>query len=229
MTTKGKALRFFGILLVALLFMAQQRVNILQVNGTTADTNSGTKSAGTMRVVIATDQPQLTNKLLVTPDANVKVNIVGNAGANLDAATGAAPPANAILQAGLGSGATGGFLVAVAACDLYKPINASTAVSTLLVTGVSGRQVRICSINLVTAGANNAGIIEGTGATCATGTAGMTGGTTAATGWNFAANGGIALGSGFGTIMQTATTGDSVCIITSAATQISGGIQYTIY
>jgi hypothetical protein len=42
--------------------------NMAQVNGTTADTNSGTKSAGTLRVVIATDQPQLTNKLLVTPD-----------------------------------------------------------------------------------------------------------------------------------------------------------------
>jgi hypothetical protein len=33
------------------------------------------KSAGTLRVVIATDQPQLTNKLLVTPDANSAVNV----------------------------------------------------------------------------------------------------------------------------------------------------------
>lgn len=32
------------------------------------DTNSGNKSAGTLRVVIATDQPALSNKLLVTPD-----------------------------------------------------------------------------------------------------------------------------------------------------------------
>lgn len=32
------------------------------------DTNSGSKSAGTLRVVIATDQPALSNKLLVTPD-----------------------------------------------------------------------------------------------------------------------------------------------------------------
>lgn len=46
---------------------------------TTADTNSGNKSASTLRVVIATDQPALTNKLLVTPDsvalpANQSVN-----------------------------------------------------------------------------------------------------------------------------------------------------------
>jgi hypothetical protein len=46
----------------------------------TADTNSGTKSASTIRVVLATDQPALTNKLLVTPDsvalpANQSVNV----------------------------------------------------------------------------------------------------------------------------------------------------------
>ena len=35
--------------------------NIAQLAGTTADTNSGNKSAGTLRVVIATDQPALTN------------------------------------------------------------------------------------------------------------------------------------------------------------------------
>lgn len=47
---------------------------------TTLDTNSGTKSASTVRVVLATDQPALTNKLLVTPDsvalpANQSVNV----------------------------------------------------------------------------------------------------------------------------------------------------------
>ncbi len=49
--------------------------NILSLAGTLVDTNSGNKSAGTLRVVLATDQPQLTNKLLVTPDANSSVNI----------------------------------------------------------------------------------------------------------------------------------------------------------
>jgi hypothetical protein len=47
---------------------------------TTVDTNSGSKSASTLRVVIATDQPQLTNKLLVTPDANSAVNVAQLAG-----------------------------------------------------------------------------------------------------------------------------------------------------
>ncbi len=43
-------------------------VNITGIAGTTPDVNSGLKSAGTLRVVLATDQPALTNKLLVTPD-----------------------------------------------------------------------------------------------------------------------------------------------------------------
>lgn len=46
-----------------------------KILGTTVDVNSGTKSAGTQRVVLATDQPQLTNKLLVTPDANTSFNL----------------------------------------------------------------------------------------------------------------------------------------------------------
>lgn len=52
-----------------------QDANVLSLAGTLVDTNSGSKSAGTMRVVLATDQPQLTNKLLVTPDANSAVNV----------------------------------------------------------------------------------------------------------------------------------------------------------
>ena len=44
---------------------ANQSVNVNQLAGTTTDTNSGNKSSGTLRVVIATDQPQLTNALKV--------------------------------------------------------------------------------------------------------------------------------------------------------------------
>jgi hypothetical protein len=44
---------------------ANSAVNVAQVAGTTTDTNSGNKSAGTQRVVLATDQPQLTNALKV--------------------------------------------------------------------------------------------------------------------------------------------------------------------
>lgn len=61
---------------------ANQSVNVAQLAGTATDTNSGTKSAGTLRVVLATDQPALTNKLLVTPDANSAVNMAQVGGTN---------------------------------------------------------------------------------------------------------------------------------------------------
>lgn len=130
---------------------------------------------------------------------------------------------------GLASGATGGVPTAPAVADSFVNVNVSTATTTLLVTGVSGRHVRISSLSLLTAGANNVALISGTGATCGTGTTGMNGGTTAASGWNFAANGGITQGSGVGAINQTNATGDSVCIVTSAATQLSGRLAYAIY
>lgn len=44
-------------------------VNVVRLGGTATATNSGNKSNGTLRVVLATDQPQLTNKLLVTEDS----------------------------------------------------------------------------------------------------------------------------------------------------------------
>lgn len=46
--------------------------NQTQVAGTAIDVNSGLKSAGTQRVVIATDQPQLTNALKVDGSATTQ-------------------------------------------------------------------------------------------------------------------------------------------------------------
>jgi len=174
--------------------------------------------AGSQRTVLDAE----TTKVIGT------VRNLGNVGAAFDAATGAAPPANGILFAGLGSGATGGFMTAMPVCDSFYNINIVTATTTLAITGVSGRHVRICHIDMVASAADNVGIISGTGATCGTGTAAIVG-TTAGTGYNWAANTGISAGTGIGTIMRTVATGDSVCLITSAAVQLSGVISYTIY
>lgn len=69
-------------------------VDMTKVAGTATDTNSGVKSAGTLRVVLATDQPALTNKLLVTPDsvalpANQSVNVAQFGASNISTGTGA--------------------------------------------------------------------------------------------------------------------------------------------
>lgn len=51
--------------------LLQRITTLLAVFPTTIDTNSGNKSASTLRVAIATDQPALTNALLTTPGGNV--------------------------------------------------------------------------------------------------------------------------------------------------------------
>lgn len=92
---------------------ANSSVNVAQLAGTTTDTNSGTKSAGTLRVVLATDQPQLTNKLLVTPDANSAVNLAQMNGAAL-----ASPDGNSYAISPNAATATSG--AAASACNILS-------------------------------------------------------------------------------------------------------------
>ena len=98
--------------------------------------------------------------------------------------------------------------------------------NTQIITGTSSKQTYICSINIVVGAATNVAIVEGTGTVCATSITGMAGGSTAATGWNFAANGGLTLGNGDSWVIKTATAADNVCILVSAANQVSGSIKY---
>lgn len=171
--------------------------------------SNGTVDSGTYRVAIASNN---------SPVAGLAVG-----------ATGSAPPANAILNGGVGSGATGGLLVGITVCDTPKSVSITSGTTTLLITGVSGRHAYICGIHLITGVANNVALLSGTGATCGTGTAGIAGGTTAANGWNFVANGGLALGTGIGWLIRTAATGDSICVVTSSVGPLAGSITYSIY
>jgi hypothetical protein len=84
----------------------------------------------------------------------------------------------------------------------------------------------ICFVFLVSATAQNVSLVNGTGTVCATGTNGMLGGTTAATGQNLAANEGFVLGVGFYPITQTSTTAQHMCLLQSSTGQISGIIRY---
>lgn len=200
------------------------KVSIDQATPGTTNLVQVTDGSGALNTII--DSGTVTTVSTVTSVTNV-AGIVGVG------STGSAPPATANAIAGIGSGATLGLLTGITVCDSEVAVNISTITTTLIVTGVAGRHVRICAINLVTAAANNVAFINGTGATCGTSTAGMNGGTTAASGWNLVANGGIAQGMGIGEIMSTnnvgGATGDSVCIVTSATTQLSGVLKYAIY
>jgi hypothetical protein len=147
--------------------------NVTQLNGTTVDTNSGSKTAGTLRVVLATDQPQLTNKLLVTPDsvalpANQSVNISQINGVTPlmgNGATGTGSPRITISSdnsavSGLGAGATGSSppanavyqgarestnLVGLVQCDKSAQAAISTAANTQLVALSGSTVIYVCS------------------------------------------------------------------------------------
>lgn len=102
----------------------------------------------------------------------------------------------------------------------------SLTASGQLITGTASKQTYICALDLVTATAQNIALVEGTGTTCGTGTAGMAGGTTAATGWNFAANSGLVKGAGSNWVFKTATAADNVCLLLSSTGQTSGSVRY---
>lgn len=99
-----------------------------------------------------------------------------------------------------------------------------------LVAGTAAKKIYPCSINLVTASAQDIALVEGTGTTCGTGTAGVPGfgGATAATGWNLAANGGLTYGNGAAALGQEANAADNLCLFQSGTGQVSGGLSYVV-
>jgi hypothetical protein len=104
-----------------------------------------------------------------------------------------------------------------------QPIN--TTASAQIITGTAATNVYVCSILVFVSAADNVALVEGTGATCGTGTLGLSGGATAATGWNMTANESVQM-TGPGTFTITALRGDNVCLLVSSAAQVSGTITY---
>jgi hypothetical protein len=143
----------------------------------------------------------------------------------------AAEPAQGQFATGQGLKITDGtnFLV-VDPCKAQTKSYASISqtASTQLVAGTASKKIYVCSIHVVVAAATNVAVVEGTGTVCGTGTAGVGGfsGSTAATGWNFAANSGIALGNGDSSLGAEVASGDNLCIFNSGSGQVSGGISY---
>ena len=108
----------------------------------------------------------------------------------------------------------------------YYVVNLAATGTVEIANAVAGEFWYICSVNIVAQGANAVLIAHDDTDGCGSITAGMNGGTTAATGWGFAANGGISLGNGGSTIMKSATANHYLCIAPSTTAQISGTISY---
>lgn len=111
---------------------------------------------------------------------------------------------------------------------LATTVAISQVASTQIVTGVTGQKVFICHMTWLGADTEQVSVVEGTGTTCATGTAAMYGATTAANGSLFGASGGIVLGDGAAWVLRTATAGDNVCLLQSGTGRVSGSIKYVI-
>lgn len=171
---------------------ANQSVNVSQMNSTTVTMGAGTSNVGVQRVIIATDQPAFTNKLLVTPDsvalpANQSVNVAQMNGTTVSMGAGVTGVGTqrAILAsdssaiANWGQGATG---TTVPTGAQYIGLNAVTALPTAVATGqmsalmgdVYGRQVNILGTIRTLRGSQNTTISNTTvETTILTGTTGI--------------------------------------------------------
>lgn len=113
-------------------------------------------------------------------------------------------------------------------CDNFTPVSIAGAVNTRVVlAGNANMFVYVCSYNLNASAALTFSIVEGTGATCGTGTLAMVGGTTAAAGPSLGIAGTINFGGGSGPVTKTAVAGDSVCIFPSAGGTLAGVVGWT--
>jgi hypothetical protein len=95
-----------------------------------------------------------------------------------------------------------------------------------VIAGKTSKTTYICSIFMLSATQQNINLIESANANCGTPTAGLLGGVTAATGPNLTASQWFVFGDGHGTVAQSVTAGDNVCLISSSTGQISGTIGY---
>ncbi len=106
------------------------------------------------------------------------------------------------------------------------PISITTATTTRIVAPTSAKKTYICGLFLAAAATDNIAIVEGTGGTCGSSTAGVIGGSTAANGVNLAATSHFELQAGKVAHAVTAGTNVDLCLITSAATPLAGVIKW---
>lgn len=210
---------------------ANQSVNVAQINGVTPLMGAGNTGTGSPRVTIVTDQAALTGLAIYTEDAaetaGGNLSMVGSVRRDTQASSAGTSGDNATIN----TDDSGNLWARMAdPCTAYAktfvPISINTAATTVVISASASNKNYICSLELVAAGADNVALVEDATGSCASPDAGMAGGTTAATGWNFAANSGIARGNGNGTVYKSASTNVNVCLITSAAVQLSGVLSY---
>ena len=79
--------------------------------------------------------------------------------------------------------------------------------------------IYVTSFNFIAGGTGNVTLEYGTGSNCGTGTTALTGA------YPLTAQNGIANGNGLGAVLKV-PAGNALCILTSAAVQVSGSLSY---
>jgi hypothetical protein len=178
----------------------------------------------------------LNGNLYVHPPANQSVNTAQVNGVALGSPSNFGTSPGAVAVQGHNASMFYGTTAAVGdpcqtAAKSYLPITATTSLVKVIATGVSAKKIYICQLLLTATAADNVAVFEATtGTTCATSPVAVYGaGTsvaTAANGFPFPANGGVSLGAGGFSVGQTTVNNNDLCIGTSAATPLTGGITY---
>lgn len=206
-----------------------QPANVSQINGVTPLMGAGNTGTGSPRVTIATDQAALTGMGVYAEDAaetaGGNLSMVGTVRRDTAATSSSASGDNSTLNTDA-SGLlwTRTIDACTSGAKTFLPINISTATTTEITPSLAGasNNYYICSLLLVTAAANNVALTDDDSDGCGSVTSGLAGGTTAGSGFNLAANSGMTFGNGTGSIFKTGGTNRVICLVTSAATQLSG-------
>lgn len=220
---------------------ATQPRNITQFGGTAISTGAGAGGLGIPRVTVSNDSTVILGTGAATIgalSANQSINAAQFGGSAVVTGTGAggagiprvtvSNDSSLAANQSVNQNQVGGVAVFAERCQreekTYVTINQTAG--TQLATGVAAERIYICSINVVSATAQNIAVVSGTGTVCATGIAGVIGGSTAATGWNLAANGGVVHGNGAAAVANTKVNADNLCLLQSGAGQVSGSLAY---
>lgn len=213
-----------------------QRVTAAQDTTTIAGSAPGTAGTPSANVVTVQGASSMT-KLLVTPDsvalpANQSVNEaqIGAAAYALGQTTMSASAPVTVASDQSPVPVAQGCAGQTVANTLVKAFsNAASASNLKVVAGVSAKKIYVCGINVGPVGAAvDVVLVEGTKSSveCDTGTGGLTGGTTPQAGWIFAANGGIAYGTGAAVVTKEVTAADDMCLFFSGAVTVAGVLTY---
>lgn len=197
---------------------------------TTVDTNSGNKSASTIRMVIATDQPQLTSPLNQTPQ-DASGAAFGTRNNPMYIAMAVAPTLQNGLTKSLGPIPSPlptpqppvPVITNINPCQTNVPGDAavSQAATGRVITGRPGLRILVCHERLTVGTAEQISEFEGSGSNCATGAIYHSGSSTAANGEQLAANGGFETNVPFYLL-----PGNDYCIQQAGSARVAGKVSY---